>query len=871
MNFIFNIKISLFFILTFWLSSIPFSFAGSLHFDPSMIDTDSGAVADLSAFENKGQQMPGEYFVDIYLNGNFIAGKKIMFQARKDANGQKDAHNGLPAGHHDLTGLVPCVNKHDLEEAGVDFSQLPALSSLFAGQCIVPEASIPQAFTDFDFGHLRLNISIPQAVMKLRTHNCAEPSRWDEGINAAFINYLFSGSDNNGRYGDSRSHYLNLSTGINLAGWRLRDNSTWSDSESRYGHQRRWAHLNTYAQKAIVPLRSELTVGDSATENDIFDSLSFLGVRMATEENMYPESMRGYAPEIKGTAYSNARISVQQNGAEIYRTYVSPGPFVIKDLYPVATGGDLEVRVIENDRSVRTFTLPYSSVPLLQRQGHFRYSVIAGRFRGSSSRYAAPGFFQATGRLGLPFDITAFTGTQLSEHYHAALLGAGVNMGALGAVSADVTHARSMLSDGNHYQGQSVRLLYARSLISIGTALQIAGYRYSTNGFHTLDETALKRMSGWLYDTDTVDPTGKAIKQNWINYYNLHTSRKDRLQVNLTQQLGKMGSLFITGSTQRYWQSDEKTRMWQVGYNGNQGDISYNISYSYSHVSAQPGADKAVFLSVSLPLSAFMHHRVSQMPIWGTASTTTGNGGNTFQAGLAGTALENDNLDWNVSQGVGNREGGTNTANMGYRGTYGSASAGYSYSRDYRQLRYGASGGAILHQHGLTLGQHLGETNVLITAPGAAGVPLENGSGVRTDWRGYAIVPYASIYRENRIALDVSQLDDHTDIDNAVRRVVPTRGAIVLARFSAHVGARVMMTLTHAGKPLPFGATVTVTADGRGVIVGDQGEVYLSGLTQRGVLNAKWGNGSDQHCSVHYALSEHDMLAPLVRVNQPCE
>jgi len=838
-----------------------FTFADGVHFDTSMIDTDSGTVADLSVFEKNGNQLPGEYLVDIYLNGKFISQRKIAFQSRESVVGK----GNTPSDSHDQTGLAACIDKSLLEEGGVNISQFPSLMSLPAGQCVIPEKVIPQAFTDFDFGQMRLNISVPQASMQLQFHNWVAPERWDDGINATFLNYLFSGSNNYGRLGGSRSDYLNLTTGINIGGWRLRDNSTWSDSESRYGSQSRWAHLSTYAQKAIIPLRSELTIGDSSTENDIFDSVSFRGARMATEDSMYPDNMRGYAPEIKGMAYSNARVSVRQNGAEVYRTSVSPGPFVIKDLYPMTSGGDLEVSVTEADGVIRTYTIPYSSVPLLQRQGSLRYTLTAGQFRSTSSRFTSPRFLQATARLGLPFDITTYGGTQLASNYIALAVGAGVNMGSLGAVSADLTHARSTLSNGKIYLGESVRLLYARSLAVTHTTLQIAGYRYSTKGFHTLEETALRRMSGWLYDTDTLDPTGKTVKQNWINYYDLHNSRKDRFQVNLTQRLGTYGSLFITGSSQRYWQSSEKTRMWQIGFNSNWGESSYSISYSYNHVGMQPGADKVTFLTVSLPLDMFMHHGTSSNAVWAIASTTTGDTGNTYQAGLAGTALENNNFDWDVSQG----ESHSGSANVAYRGAYGSASAGYSYNRDYRQLRYGAAGGALLHANGLTLGQHLGETNVLIAAPGAASVPLENGSGVRTDWRGYAVMPYASIYRKNRVALDVNQLDDHTDIDNAVRQVVPTRGAIVLARFSTHTGARVMMTLTHAGKPLPFGSTVT--ADGRSTIVGEQGEVYFSGLNQRGVMNAKWGKGSEQQCSVHYALSEHDMRAPLVRVSQACE
>ncbi|SQK75938.1 Outer membrane usher protein fimD precursor [Tatumella ptyseos] len=81
-------------------------------------------------------------------------------------------------------------------------------------------------------------------------------------------------------------------------------------------------------------------------------------------------------------------------------------------------------------------------------------------------------------------------------------------------------------------------------------------------------------------------------------------------------------------------------------------------------------------------------------------------------------------------------------------------------------------------------------------APGAKGLSVESGTGVQTDWRGYAIKPYVSAYRENRIALDTKTLDDDTDIEGAVSRVVPTKGAVVKARFVTRHGVRVLMTLT---------------------------------------------------------------------------
>lgn len=89
--------------------------------------------------------------------------------------------------------------------------------------------------------------------------------------------------------------------------------------------------------------------------------------------------------------------------------------------------------------------------------------------------------------------------------------------------------------------------------------------------------------------------------------------------------------------------------------------------------------------------------------------------------------------------------------------------------------------------------------------------------------------------------------------------VVPTRGAVVKAIYQTSVGNRVLMTLLRAGgQPVPFGATVTDLAakDTQGFIVGDAGQVYLTGQADSGTLVAKWGSDAGQQCQVNYSLAK---------------
>ncbi|MDH8112583.1 fimbria/pilus outer membrane usher protein, partial [Klebsiella pneumoniae] len=73
-------------------------------------------------------------------------------------------------------------------------------------------------------------------------------------------------------------------------------------------------------------------------------------------------------------------------------------------------------------------------------------------------------------------------------------------------------------------------------------------------------------------------------------------------------------------------------------------------------------------------------------------------------------------------------------------------------------------------------------------------------TGIHTDWRGYAILPFATEYRENRVALNANSLADNVELDETVVTVIPTHGAIARATFNAQIGGKVLMTLKYGNK-----------------------------------------------------------------------
>lgn len=851
--------------LAFLLSGLcASSVYAELYFPTEMISVDSNDIADLSQFRADGSQLPGVYDVDIYLNQTFVSRQAVRF------NGVKPGENN--SANQDSTGLVSCLSRNSLNDIGVKVEMFSALMALDGEQCVNLAEHVPGAFGQFDFSRMRLDLSVPQVATRNRARGDIDPAQWDEGINAALFNYRFSGLDRSGSTGNNQSYFLSLGSGLNLGAWRLRDDRNWSYYDSRYGNRHEWQRIRTYAERTVAPLRSTLVLGESITGNDVFDSLGFRGVQISNDDNMYPDTLRGFAPVVRGVAESNAEVSVRQNGYIIYRTTVSPGAFEITDLSPVYSSGDLEVRVREATGSVRVFTVPYTTLPTLQREGRMKYSLTAGNYRGSSDRYEKPSFAQGTLIWGLPRDVTFYSGAQFSSDYLAVQSGAGISMGLLGAVSADITHADSTLVDGSEHKGQSLRFLYALGFNPTATTFRLTGYRFSTRGFHTLDETALKNMSGRLYDHSGLDDDGNPMTDTRSDYYNLYNNKRARLEANISQSLGDYGSVWFTGMRQTYWNNASSNESLRGGYSSNIGPVNYSLNYGYTRYrndNAPSYTDRSISLSLSVPFDRLLG-RPSANPVYATFNGSRGSHGNASQqAGLSGVFLAGRNLNWNVSQGYSRGQGTSGNANLDYRGTYGNVNLGYSHSSDWRQVSYGLNGGALLHRNGLTIGQPLGGTSVLIATSGVPDVGVKNEPGVSTDWRGYAIKPYASAYRENRIQVDTESLDERTDVDDSVTRIVPTKGAVVRVDFKARRGYRVLMTLTYDGKPLPFGTVVT--AGKSSSIVADGGLVYLSGLEGKGKVTARWGEGAGQQCRVDYQLTEADMANAVIRISGVCQ
>uniref|UniRef100_UPI003D041F2E fimbria/pilus outer membrane usher protein n=1 Tax=Alcaligenes faecalis TaxID=511 RepID=UPI003D041F2E len=773
------------------------------------------STADLRTLLSNSNVPEGVQRVDLYVNQQRTGRRDITFKhnPRTDEN-------------------EPCFDQEMLDQVGIDMSKLPAPVSAGATCLRLPEI-VPEATAVYESAQLRLMLSIPQIYLNPSKRGYVDPSLWDSGQTAAFVNYgLNVRRDQSKGMSATNDVSADLRMGVNIGSWRVRNNSYYSSGTNRSST---FTSQNTYAQRDIVSLKSQVLAGQTYTRSPLFDSVRFMGVQMLSDDAMRPDSEQGYAPVIRGTAESNATVEVRQNGYVIYTTNVAPGPFAISDLAPSGSNGDLEITIIEADGSRRTLRQAFSAPPLMVREGRLSYDIAAGQVRLNDDMQERPHFVSGSMLYGVSTNTTLAAGVQVSKDFNAYSLGVGMNT-QLGAVSLDVTRSTSRVQ-GQQSQGTSMNLRYNKFIETTGSNVSINMRHDLSRGYRTL-----------------ADHVNASEAPSHLRLYGQRDSRQ-RIDANISQPVGG-GNMYLSASYNKSWDKDSSNSL-SVGYSNHIGKVNYNLSYTrtrnlQSSFGPSRSHDNAIMLTLSIPLGSGPNAPQS------FTTVNHDNSGNAVQAGASGLLPTEREISYAVAGGRSAAGDSSASVNVGTATSFARMNAGYSYGNRHSSGNFSANGSIVAHSGGVNLGQALGETIMLAKVePPVAGVGVSSHAGVKTGSNGYAIIPNATPYRSNHVSLDTRNAPKNAEFNNAVQQIVPTRGAVALATFKAEVGYRVQFELRdEQGASLPFGAMVRDASGQQLGMTDPRGRILtmVSPEQMRGYLDI---SRDGQLCRARYELSEN--------------
>lgn len=798
-------------------------------FDSQMlIQGAQGVGIDTSRFERAGLIPAGRYRLDLLINSHWRGVENIEL---RNLPGQQSAQL--------------CYDRALLERAGINLIRSAARRTSLPEGLLCKSLSeyVPGASVKIDLAEQTLNIGVPDYYLsKGSSSSDIDPASWDQGVTAAQLSYdtnLSSSSSSGQRYTNG---YAGLNMGLNLGGMRLRHTGSLTGSSEKGA---RYQRGNVYAQTDLTGLNAQVLAGESSTSGEFFDALSFRGVQVESDDRMLPQSQRFYAPVVRGTANSNARVTIFQRGYLVYETTVAPGLFEITDLQAANFGGDLQVTVTEANGQKSSFMVPFASTVQLLRPGRTRFSATVGQVSDQTMNGTRPFMLQGTVQRGLDNQLTGYGGTALTRDYLSGMVGTALDT-PVGGFAVDLTVAKTDLGEGQRRQGSSLRLSYSKNLPSSGTNFSLLAYRYSTSGFLGLRDAVA------LQDVIARDPFRAAD----------YARTRSRLDANISQLFpGEGGRIYLGGSSTQYWNQASAAQSFSLGYSNQWRGNSYSISAQRTQGAGGSRAggvgskgNTLISLSLSIPLGREAHGGAT----FTSFASRDNYSGTQVSSGLSAPLDDAGQGAYSVSVARdGQAHDLSNSASLNYRLPKVSLAASLSRGRDYQQGSLSASGAVIAHPGGVTLSQSLGETIGVARAPGAQGAHVGYGDST-VDERGYAVLTSLTPYQLNSVDIDPNGMADDVELKVSSRSVAPRAGAVVMLDYPTRRARPVLINSRRAnGDRLPFAATAIDVQSGETIgAVGQGSRLVIRTEKDQGSIRVEWGEEPDQQCQVDYLLPE---------------
>lgn len=575
----------------------------------------------------------------------------------------------------------------------------------------------------------------------------------DEGITALLLNYDI----NYKRYEGSRyarrkrkdNQAVELSSGINFQGWRLRA-SQYHDNEDMRQERIRFDDL--YLERDIAPINSRLHIGEGYNDTFYLDAFPYRGIRLASDDNMLPSSQGAVLPWVYGVAISDAEVEIRQGGKPVYRTMVQPGEFVLRNIRLFNKSGYISMTVKESDGITSYYDVPWNQLDNIIDKNKWRYDISSGKFTSNEGlEESTPFFLQAGAGYGLSAQTSLFGGALISPDYASHSFGIGQRLNQYGDVIFNHQYSSIASAQQGKINGEKLRLQYVTSFSKANTSIKINGDYYLQPHYNDFNSYAYNARS---------------------QYYCCEYFAKDYgFDLSVQALLSASQNLYFNLNHEKYKQAQGKRTFYSLKLMQYMPNLSFELEATYYQYNNQKN-DARFGITFRIPLKMI------------GAENTSLNMGYTYnpydfyqtELGASGRHL-NNNLKYSLTARHGKKSRDSYQANASYR--YAAGESGVRYQSGYNYARYAAhsSGSLVAHRAGITLGPTLGETNALVYARKHPHAEIPEQVDVVTDSRGYALIPDLIPYQVNVVNDEIGKEIEFGEPTEEVAKV-PTLGAL---------------------------------------------------------------------------------------------
>ncbi|MCB4823542.1 fimbria/pilus outer membrane usher protein [Roseicella aerolata] len=545
------------------------------------------------------------------------------------------------------------------------------------------------------------------------------------------------------------------------------------------------------------------------------------GGQVASDFNMRPDLVRFGSPSFTGLAALPSTVDVLVNGVRQFGSPVPPGPFEIRNLPVVVSGGSEVVVAVRDELGRQTLTtLPFYYSTQLLAEGTTSYSVQAGRVRlGYGIRTTDYVGWAASGsaRHGLKQWLTAEGHAEATDGLAMAGGGGAVRLGSFGvaslALAASAGRGASLPREITERYG-----VLGKATTGPGRGGQVAfGLQHSTSRYSlTLSGTF---ASAGFRDTAALFGTS-VVRSQLRASVSLPLQRYGSLTLGFIQQRGGVAQATPLGGIPLGLQANNA--LLNLGYSVSLRDDLYFYASGFYDLRGSLGTGifaGLIFTFGAKDSAGLSYNRQDRS--------------NTYTAQLVRPAVQTGDIGGRLVAELGdvNRQ----LAEGQYLGPYGRVTAGMDLLDGQPTGRFGLGGSAVIGGGSAFLSDRIFDSFAVVRTGSVPGVPVqyENRPAGTTRRDGRLLVPQLRSFDVNRLSIDPVALPADVEVSSTQQEVRPGDRAGIVVDFGIRrsLGALVRFQLPD-GRPVPTGSAVRKEGQPP-VPVGGGGRAYLTGLEER--------------------------------------
>ncbi|WP_054618050.1 fimbria/pilus outer membrane usher protein [Neisseria sp. 83E34] len=597
------------------------------------------------------------------------------------------------------------------------------------------------------------------------------------------------------------SHGLLAESRLTTPAGYLSHNHLWNRHKENRRNVDKNVRLDTYWRSTWPERGLVLTAGDILAGQLGGSSSRLGGIKL--EHTYRTQPWRNTAPlrSYLGETTLPGTVDLYLNGVKQYSQDVGAGKYEIT--LPPSISGSGTAQVVATDvlgRQVVVDMPLYRGTGMLAK-GLNEWSLEAGYLRRGYGLHNFDYGKKPVGSGALRYGITHFLTGQIHAQggggYRQFGAAANTVIGSLGQLN--FSHAQSRFKQHKGAQS-SVFFSTQKGAWSFG-----AGWSHYGNSFSEL---------GIIVDQDEFKPEPGHIRT---------------ASASLGWSSRKLGAFALSFLHNRRSAERQTDKIGTFNWNFNVGKrigVYLNTSHNFSN-----SRQRSIYGGVSLSLDKGYSANAS--------SQRDGGSNQTHRLSLSKSSAGLGSPSWNVgwqqqSNSHAKRQGHLN-GYLNYDTQYGDFRGSVYNTRGVTNWNAGVRGGVVLMRGDVFATRTVNDSFAVVSAGGMSGVPVKlfNNTVGKTNRKGLLLVPNLSAYQQNMLDIDITDLPQNVQVEQAAVRAVPGERSGVAVDFKLNIMRAASLTLKHSdGSVVQEGATV-YREDGTPVaVVGFDGRAFIEHLAE---------------------------------------